>query len=116
MKGLPTSMLASALAAVSILLAACGQQGDPAAQAPVSGDEVRVIDNAFEPAHLEVATGQSVAWRWDARVDHDVVGDGFDSGLQREGTFTHQFAEPGTYDYVCTLHPGMTGRITVTAG
>jgi plastocyanin len=31
-----------------------------------------------------------------------------------EGTFHHRFDEPGTYDYVCTLHPNMTGTIEVT--
>lgn len=31
-----------------------------------------------------------------------------------EGTFSYRFDEPGGYDYVCTLHPIMTGTIEVT--
>jgi plastocyanin len=31
-----------------------------------------------------------------------------------EGTFSHRFTQPGTYDYLCTLHPNMTGVIEVT--
>ena len=29
------------------------------------------------------------------------------------GTYTVTFAEPGTYDYLCLLHPGMTGTVVV---
>jgi plastocyanin len=50
-------------------------------------------------------------------MPHDVKGDGWGSGEpQRSGTFRRTFDQPGTYDYVCTLHPQMTGRVLVTAG
>jgi plastocyanin len=29
-------------------------------------------------------------------------------------TFSLKFAKAGTYDYVCTIHPGMKGTVTVT--
>lgn len=102
-------------AAASVLLAACDQGGnDPASEQPVSGDQVRVVDNDFEPAHLEVAPGDTVTWAWDDQARHDVVGDDFDSGVQDSGTFTHTFDDAGAYDYECTIHQGMAGRITVT--
>jgi len=31
-----------------------------------------------------------------------------------EGTFSHRFTQPGSYRYLCTLHPNMAGRIEVT--
>jgi plastocyanin len=31
-----------------------------------------------------------------------------------EGTFSHRFTKPGSYDYLCTLHPNMAGTIEVT--
>ena len=54
-----------------------------------------------------------------ARADNRRAGagfpDGFNSGEpQRSGSFAHTFATPGSYDYVCTLHPQMTGRVVVT--
>jgi plastocyanin len=30
------------------------------------------------------------------------------------GTFGHRFDQPGSYRYLCTLHPNMTGVIEVT--
>ena len=39
---------------------------------------------------------------------------GFQSEVMREGTFTHTFSTPGTYDYTCTLHGQMKGRVIVT--
>jgi plastocyanin len=43
-----------------------------------------------------------------------VAGDDFQSEIISEGSFTHTFDEPGTYDYACTLHPNMRGTIEVT--
>ena len=65
---------------------------------------------------VEVPAGTTVTWKFrDGSVPHDVKADGFNSGEpQRSGSFAHTFATPGSYDYVCTLHPQMTGRVVVT--
>ena len=40
----------------------------------------------------------------------------FDSGIvDPGGAFLQRFDEVGTYDYLCTLHPGMEGTIEVVA-
>ncbi len=40
----------------------------------------------------------------------------FDSGTLASGaTFEHTFSDPGTYAYLCQIHPDMTGTIEVTA-
>lgn len=115
MRHSPISILIAGLAAVTVLATGCDQGGsDPSSQEPVSGDEVRVVDNDFEPANLEVIAGDTVTWVWEGRAAHDVVGEDFESDIQEDGTFSHAFEEPGAYDYRCTLHGGMTGRITVT--
>lgn len=106
--------LLTAVLAGGLLLTACGDGGeDPAAAEPVAGTEVSVVDNDFEPVHLEVGSGETVTWRWEGDAAHNVVGDGFESEVQDEGTFSHTFEDAGTYDYECTLHRGMTGRVTV---
>jgi plastocyanin len=109
-------LISSAIGLV-LLLAGCGNDGGSSAAAqepPVATSTISVQDNMFEPAAAEVAAGDTVTWNWEGDTDHNVVGDGFESDVQREGSFTHQFDEPGTYEYRCTLHGGMTGSIVVT--
>lgn len=87
----------------------------PDLNSPVSGvTTVAVADNFFAPAAIEVPTDTTVTWEWQGNADHNVVGDGFESAIQNEGEFAHTFAAPGTYDYRCTLHGGMDGRVVVT--
>lgn len=76
---------------------------------------VRVIDNAFEPAEVQIAPGQGVRWVFEGRSEHDVVADdrSFVSELLREGSYTHQFPESGDFSYVCSVHPEMRGVVRV---
>ena len=36
------------------------------------------------------------------------------ANLAQGNTYTATFSEPGTYDYICTIHTSMTGSVTVT--
>lgn len=43
-----------------------------------------------------------------------MVFDGLASPTQDSGTWSRDFAEPGSFPYVCSLHPGMEeGRVDV---
>jgi plastocyanin len=108
-------LISSAIGLV-LLLAACDNQGgsSASAQAPVATSTISVQDNTFEPAAAEVAAGETVTWNWEGNSDHNVVGDGFESDAQSDGSFTHEFDQPGTYEYQCTLHGSMQGRVIVT--
>ena len=80
-----------------------------------SGPTVVAKGVAFSPAKVEIAAGESVTWRFaDKSLAHNVVGDGFKSALKRSGTYVHEFDEPGTYSYRCTVHPGMKGTVVVS--
>ncbi len=75
-----------------------------------------IVDFAFEPATLDVAAGATVVWTNDGLAPHTVTGDFADSGVLEPGqTFSHTFAEPGEFSYVCAIHPQMTGTIRVSA-
>lgn len=75
--------------------------------------EVAVRDNYFDPSALEIALGTTVVWTWEGLAPHNVVGLEFESPVQTSGVYSLVFANPGAYDYVCTLHRGMHGRVLV---
>jgi plastocyanin len=102
---------------LALALSACSTS-DAATDAPAAdpgGPTVTLEDLTYTPQTLTVPAGATVTWVWrDGAIAHDVKGDDFRSEVIAEGTFTHRFAQPGTYKYVCTLHPNMTGVIEVT--
>ena len=75
--------------------------------------DVLVEDNKFEDRVIEVPAGTTVTWAFEGQNDHNVIGDGFGSDVMQDGEFEHEFATPGRFDYKCTLHGGMTGRVLV---
>ena len=118
----PRRQLTAALLLAAALLAGCADSGggrdDATADQPATGaTKVVATDVRFSPAAIQVPAGTEVTWSFeDGQVPHDVKGDGWGSGEpQRSGTFRHAFDRPGTYEYACTLHPRMTGRVVVTA-
>ena len=93
---------------------ACGEKSLSDITPAIGVDQVSVEDNRYGPRVIQVAQGTEVTWTWEGDSDHNVVGDGFESELQDEGTFSHTFETPGSYRYVCSLHGGMTGAVIVT--
>ena len=81
-------------------------------------DGNQASDFVFSPSSLSIATGDTVTWtnNGTAPEGHDVTGDGLSSGLLQEGeTYSHTFASAGNFNYICSLHPFMTGSVTVAA-
>jgi plastocyanin len=83
-----------------------------AAPAPA---QVSVVDNAFKPRLVTVRPGRAVRWRWMGARRHNVW---FERGprtcrTRRSGSCTRTFQKVGTYDYFCTLHGSMAGRVRV---
>jgi hypothetical protein len=62
-----------------------------------------------------VLTGDSVGWRNSSFINqHTVTASTFDSGpIVPAGGFYHEFTTPGTYQYTCTIHPLMAGKVDV---
>lgn len=109
-----------AAAALVLALAGCGGAsegiGEPS-RAP-EPNTVVLRDIAYKPKRLTVEAGTTVTWKFeDQGIPHDVKAedDSFASEVMDSGTFEHTFDEPGTYDYLCSLHPAqMKGTIEVT--
>jgi plastocyanin len=79
--------------------------------------EVSMEGIAFEPGEVTVSAGDTVTWTNNDSVAHDVTADDFSSGdpggMGVGDTFERTFDEAGTFDYVCTVHPGMEGSVVV---
>lgn len=71
----------------------------------------------YHPSDLQIDAGGSVIWTNKSGVVHNVVFESpiiRSSGFIKDGdTFETDFANPGTYPYLCTLHPTMRGTIVV---
>jgi plastocyanin len=100
---------------LAIVLTACsGSDGAPVT--PPDGPAVFLRDLAYDPVEITVTEGETVTWVWDdGGTAHDVVGEGFRSELITGGTFSHTFEDPGTYPYICSIHPNMVGTVIVEA-
>ena len=100
-----TMFLAATLAAAT---------GASAAPAP----QLEIHYFKFQPITVTVAPGTTVRW-----VNHDeethtvtsVTGQFASAGLDLDETFTHTFAQPGTYTYFCALHPQMKATVIVAS-
>ena len=87
-----------------------------AADAPAA--TVRLEHFMFQPTPLKVPVGATVRWENLDGEPHTVVSvDGlFRSGALDQGdAFSYTFKTPGSYRYVCSIHPQMVGTIVVTA-
>jgi len=92
----------------------------------VAGSSSPENPNFFDPKTLVVPRGSSVTWRNDDTTLHTVTsgsaqggesGTVFDSSYLASGKkFQWAFSKSGTFDYYCTLHPYMSGKIIVSAG
>jgi 3',5'-cyclic AMP phosphodiesterase CpdA len=81
-----------------------------------SNQSVTISGFNFTPSPLSVATGTSVTWTNKDDIPHTVVSDNgrFRSkAIDTDESFSWRFSEPGTFDYFCSLHPHMTGRVVV---
>ena len=72
----------------------------------------------FNPMDVTVTAGTGVTWENQDGEPHTVVsltGDFRSQALDEKDKFSHTFDKPGTYKYICSIHPKMVGTITVVA-
>jgi plastocyanin len=103
------------LAGAAILVLAFGL-AVPAVFAATRGVDIR--DFAFSPRTVEIRVGDTVRWTNRDSVAHAATArnGSFDTGLLAEGeSGSVRFMAAGTYRYVCTPHPDMTGTVVVRA-
>ncbi|MFG1343410.1 cupredoxin family copper-binding protein [Xanthobacter autotrophicus DSM 431] len=85
---------------------------------PAAAEEVTVsIDNfTFSPAEVTIVPGTTVTWVNNDDIPHSVVDKKLSfrsKALDTEDRFSFTFTNAGDYDYFCSLHPHMVGKIIV---
>lgn len=84
---------------------------------PVSSTTIAIDNFKFNPLSLEIPAGTMVTWTNRDDVPHIVVSVTkklFSSpALDTNDAFSYTFKEPGTYEYYCSMHPRMTGKVVV---
>ena len=113
--------LLSVLVIISLIgLLGCSQkqaatQENDIQNADKISQSVSIKNFAFNPSTLEIAKGTTVTWTNEDSASHTVTNEGvFDSRTLNNGqTFSYKFEDSGEFDYVCSIHPSMKGKIVV---
>jgi plastocyanin len=127
----PRKLVAASALAVAVFAAGTGASGAPpmrgameaahsSARTVIAVHErvvhVQIRNFAFRPARLVVSPGTRVVWQnhdGDPHTVSSVTGHFSSPALDTDGRFARVFRTPGTYPYLCTIHPFMRGVVVV---
>jgi plastocyanin len=138
----PLALTIAAIVLAAFALAACGdgsgdggagygapatttETGDseaPSGNAPApSGNAVRsakvkIVNFTYDPDPVTVEEGGKVIWQNEDSAPHTATAEdgSFDTGTLEEGKLkSESFKDPGTYPYICSIHPEMHGTVEV---
>ena len=87
------------------------------ADEPAAGTLVMIDNFSFKPALLAVKAGTTVTWTNHDDIPHSIVCPALkvrSHVLDTGQSFTLKFENAGGFDYFCSLHPHMKGRIAVS--
>ncbi|MFZ0005723.1 MAG: plastocyanin/azurin family copper-binding protein [Methanoregula sp.] len=82
---------------------------------------VSIQNYAFIPASVTIRPGTTITWTNLDPIYHTATSTepspvAFNSPVLHQGdTFQFTFAQPGTYHYLCNIHPFMRGIVTVSS-
>ena len=101
---------------VGLSLLACGPLTAQTAQAQSASTTVLMKSFDFSPMTLTVPAGTTVTWKNLDGAPHTVTsadGSFRSMALERNDSFAFKFDKPGTYKYICSIHPKMTAAVIV---
>ncbi|MEX2447316.1 MAG: cupredoxin family copper-binding protein [Solirubrobacterales bacterium] len=79
-------------------------------------EKVEIVEFAYDPDPVRIEEGGKVIWiNRDSDPHTATAEDGsFDTGVLEEGKLgSESFKQPGTYAYICSIHPQMKGTVEV---
>ena len=83
---------------------------------PATAAVTATAGNQFQPSQVTIARGGTVTWTFAAL--HNVTfqsGNGVPANIPNtsSGSVSRTFSTAGTFNYTCTIHPGMNGSVVV---
>jgi plastocyanin len=80
--------------------------------------DIEIKSFAFSPSTLNINVGDTVVWENKDLMSHTITSDSgselASESLGNSKTYSHTFNTAGTYDYHCSIHSSMKGKIIVT--
>ena len=125
MRSTVQSRMVAVLIAAAVPMVGCGGGGgkDKSAQQPPAGSEsggaaISIKNFEFKPQKLNVKAGATVTWTNDDGNIHDIkdtspLATPQSKELSKGDTFAITYGQPGSYSYVCGIHPYMSGSVEV---
>ena len=110
------AMLLGPVVGALLALGAAAAQEANVVKAAQETNAVMIDNFTFTPPELTVAVGTTVKWLNRDDIPHTVVdkNKAFRSkALDTDDAYSFTFANAGTFDYFCSLHPHMVGKIIV---
>ena len=101
---------------VGLALFGIAPQTARSAQAQSVSSTVLMKNFDFAPMTMTVPAGTTVIWKNLDGAPHTVTsvdGSFRSAALERNDSFKFKFDKPGTYKYICSIHPKMTAAIIV---
>lgn len=105
---------------MAILFFGCSYSQNPSSQNTSSfvstsqANAVTIQNFTFNPATLTIKAGATVTWTNQDSATHRIKSDAFDSSDLGNGqSFSFTFKNVGVFNYNCSIHPSMTGKIIV---
>jgi plastocyanin len=114
--------LLGAAGVISLLLAGASPSpwaGEATVPAAANAAAVTIDNFNFTPPTLVVAPGTTVTWTNGDDTPHSVRekdGKFKSAALDTDESFSQTFTAPGEYEYFCSIHPRMVGKIVVKPG
>lgn len=84
--------------------------------AAAKSEKVQIVEFSYEPDPVVVQVGGKVIWQNQDTVPHTATAEdgSFDTGTIEQGKLgSATFKEPGTFAYICEIHPTMHGTVEV---
>jgi len=97
-------------------IAACGQTQEQSSAVEASDSASVEINNfQFIPDTVTIKRGGTVTWLQKDSVAHTVAIKDIEPSpvLNNGDTWSYSFDKTGNYNYICSIHPAMKGKIIV---